>query len=89
MIHCNIVSFSIVILIQINCKTHCNSFSCDDVLLKIPLLYITVFSKKISRPNPPARQLRKFESLYLRNTGARLSAVGTKKKALDPLYLMI
>ena len=39
MIHCNIVTFSIVIPIQINCKTHCNSFSCDDVLLKYHYYY--------------------------------------------------
>ena len=39
MIHCNIVTFSIVIPFQINCKTHCNSFSCDDVLLKYHYYY--------------------------------------------------
>ena len=44
MIHCNIVTFSIVIPFQINCKTHCNSFSCDDVLLKYHYYYyITAF----------------------------------------------
>ncbi len=46
MIHCNIVSFSIVILIQINCKTHFNSFSCDDVLLKYHYYYYYYYYKK-------------------------------------------
>ena len=43
MIHCNIVTFSIVIPIQINCKTHCNSFSCDDVLLKYHYYYYYIY----------------------------------------------
>ena len=43
MIHCNIVTFSIVIPIQINCKTHCNSFSCDDVLLKYNYYYYNYY----------------------------------------------
>ena len=44
MIHCNIVTFSIVIPIQINCKTHCNSFSCDDVLLKYHYYYTIIIT---------------------------------------------
>ena len=49
MIHCNIVTFSIVIPFQINCKTHCNSFSCDDVLLKYHYYYIIIRRKRIKK----------------------------------------
>ena len=35
--------------------------------------------KKISRPNPPGRDLRKLESVYLRIAGSTRSAVNQKE----------
>ena len=44
--------------------------------------------KKISRPNPPGRDVRKFESVYLKIAGSTRSAVD-QKKAPDLSYLIV